>query len=81
MAALLLSFAGMSAGSALFGAGGAVAGRLIGAVAGSVIDQALFGANTRKHTEGRASLRSMSWRRATVLRSRAFTGARVFPAR
>jgi hypothetical protein len=52
MAALLLSFAGMSAGSALFGAGGAVAGRLIGAVAGSVIDQALFGANTRKHTEG-----------------------------
>lgn len=52
MAALLLSFAGMSAGSALFGAGGAVAGRLIGAVAGSVIDRTLFGANTRKHSEG-----------------------------
>jgi hypothetical protein len=52
MAALLLSFAGMSAGSALFGAGGAVAGRLIGAVAGSVIDRALFGGNARKHTEG-----------------------------
>jgi hypothetical protein len=52
MAALLLSFAGMSAGSALFGAGGAVAGRLVGAVAGSVIDRALFGANTRKHSEG-----------------------------
>ncbi len=42
----------MSAGSALFGAGGAVAGRLIGAVAGSVIDRALFGANARKHSEG-----------------------------
>lgn len=52
MAALLLSFAGMSAGSALFGAGGAVAGRLIGAVAGSAIDRALFGGNARKHTEG-----------------------------
>ncbi len=42
----------MSAGSALFGAGGAVAGRLIGAVAGSVIDRALFGGNARKHSEG-----------------------------
>ncbi len=52
MAALLLSFAGMSAGSALFGAGGAVAGRLLGAVAGSVIDRALFGGAARKHTEG-----------------------------
>ncbi|MCW5678041.1 MAG: glycoside hydrolase/phage tail family protein [Xanthobacteraceae bacterium] len=52
MAALLLSFAGMSAGSALFGAGGAVAGRLVGAVAGSVIDRALFGDNTRKYREG-----------------------------
>jgi hypothetical protein len=52
MAALLLSFAGMSAGSALFGAGGAVAGRLIGAVAGSVIDRALFGGDARKHREG-----------------------------
>lgn len=52
MAALLLSFAGMSAGSALFGAGGAAAGRLIGAVAGSVIDRALFGGNTRRHSEG-----------------------------
>jgi len=52
MAALLLSFAGMSAGSALFGAGGAVAGRLLGAVAGSVIDRALFGGNARKHNEG-----------------------------
>jgi hypothetical protein len=51
MAALLLSFAGMSAGGALFGAGGAVAGRLLGAVAGSVIDQALFG-SPRKPIEG-----------------------------
>jgi len=42
----------MSAGSSLFGAGGAVAGRLLGAVAGSVIDQALFGGKVRKHTEG-----------------------------
>lgn len=52
MAALLLSFAGMSAGSALFGAGGAVAGRLLGAVAGSAIDRALFGGAARKHMEG-----------------------------
>jgi hypothetical protein len=50
MAALLLSFAGMSAGGALFGAGGAVAGRLLGAIGGSIIDRALFG--TRKHLEG-----------------------------
>jgi hypothetical protein len=52
MAALLLSFAGMSAGGALFGAGGAVAGRLLGAIGGSVIDRALFGGNARKHMEG-----------------------------
>jgi hypothetical protein len=42
MAALLLSAAG-AAGGALFGPLGAVAGRLLGAVGGNVIDQALFG--------------------------------------
>lgn len=52
MAALLLSFAGASAGGALFGAGGVIAGRLVGAVAGSVIDRALFGGAARKAIEG-----------------------------
>jgi GTA TIM-barrel-like domain/Putative phage tail protein len=43
MAALLLSAAGAAAGSSLFGPAGAIAGRLIGALAGNAIDQALFG--------------------------------------
>ena len=43
MAALLLSIAGAAAGGSLFGSAGAIAGRLIGAVGGYVIDQALFG--------------------------------------
>jgi len=43
MAALLLSVAGAAAGNAVFGATGAIAGRLVGAVAGNVIDRALFG--------------------------------------
>ena len=43
MAALALSIAGAAAGSALFGPTGAIAGRLIGALAGNAIDQVLFG--------------------------------------
>ncbi|MFA6266581.1 MAG: glycoside hydrolase/phage tail family protein [Pseudolabrys sp.] len=55
MAALLLSAAGASAGKVLFGAGGAIAGRLIGAVAGNAIDQALFGGRERNVTGPRLS--------------------------
>jgi hypothetical protein len=51
MAALLLSFAGASLGAA-FGPAGAVAGRAIGALAGGVIDRALFGEPTRRRIEG-----------------------------
>ena len=43
MAALILSFAGAALGGS-FGAVGAMAGRLVGALAGSVVDRALFGA-------------------------------------
>ncbi len=50
MAALVLSLAGAAAGSSLFGAAGAIAGRIVGAVAGSLIDQALFG--TKRQVEG-----------------------------
>jgi GTA TIM-barrel-like domain/Putative phage tail protein len=46
MAALLLSVAGAAAGNALFGSTGAIAGRLVGALAGNAIDQALFGGRT-----------------------------------
>ncbi len=52
MAALVLSVAGAAAGSALFGPVGAIAGRLVGALAGSVIDQTLFGTHTRNQVEG-----------------------------
>ncbi|HEX2217012.1 MAG TPA: glycoside hydrolase TIM-barrel-like domain-containing protein, partial [Xanthobacteraceae bacterium] len=51
MASLLLSFAGAAAGSTLFGPIGAIAGRLVGALAGNVIDHALLG-NTPRHLEG-----------------------------
>ncbi len=44
MAALVLSVAGAAAGSAVLGPIGAIVGWLVGAVAGSVIDRALFGA-------------------------------------
>jgi hypothetical protein len=47
MAALALSIAGAAAGSAVFGPTGAIAGRLIGALAGNLIDQALFGRRER----------------------------------
>jgi Gene Transfer Agent (GTA)-like protein/putative tail protein len=43
MAALVLSVAGAAAGEAAFGPMGPIVGRLIGAVAGNVIDRALFG--------------------------------------
>ena len=42
MASLLLSFAGQSLGAA-FGPVGAIAGRALGALAGGVVDRALFG--------------------------------------
>jgi hypothetical protein len=45
MAALLLSAAGASLGSTLFGPAGFIAGRLVGALAGSVADRALLGGN------------------------------------
>jgi hypothetical protein len=43
MAALVLSIAGAAAGSFVLGPVGAIFGRLVGAVAGNLIDQALFG--------------------------------------
>lgn len=52
MAALVLSFAGASAGGALFGAAGVVAGRIAGALGGGLIDGALFGGMTRKNVQG-----------------------------
>jgi hypothetical protein len=51
MASLLLSVGGAAAGNALFGPVGAIVGRLAGAVAGNLIDQALLGGGTR-HIEG-----------------------------
>jgi hypothetical protein len=52
MAALLLSVAGAAAGGALFGPVGVLAGRLVGALAGNVIDQSLFGAGRSRHVQG-----------------------------
>lgn len=52
MAALVLSMAGAAAGQSVFGAGGAVAGRLVGAFAGNAIDQALFAANATRSLDG-----------------------------
>ena len=51
MAALVLSAAGGAAG-ALFGPIGSIAGRVVGALAGNVIDQALFGSNTSRQVDG-----------------------------
>jgi len=45
MAALLLSVAGAAAGSAIFGPVGAIAGRLVGALAGNALDRSLFGSS------------------------------------
>ncbi len=51
MASLLLSFAGNALGGA-FGPAGAIAGRALGALAGGVVDRALFGDPTRRNIEG-----------------------------
>jgi len=47
MAALVLSVAGAAVGGAVFGPAGAIAGRLVGAIGGSLIDRALFGGGER----------------------------------
>jgi hypothetical protein len=52
MAALVLSAAGAAAGKAVFGPAGAIAGRLIGALAGNAIDHALFGTREKIAQEG-----------------------------
>ena len=52
MAALVLSIAGAAAGSSVLGPIGAIVGRLVGAVAGNVIDQALFGGRNNVSLEG-----------------------------
>ncbi len=52
MAALVLSAAGAAAGGSVFGPTGAIAGRLIGALAGNAIDQALFGSRQEISREG-----------------------------
>ena len=52
MAALVLSVAGAAAGNAVFGPAGAMAGRLIGALAGNAIDRALFGSRQEIAQEG-----------------------------
>ena len=48
MAALVLSVAGAAAGGAVFGPAGAIAGRLVGAIGGNLIDRALFGGSERQ---------------------------------
>ena len=52
MAALVLSVAGAAAGKAVFGPAGAIAGRLVGALAGNAIDRALFGSRQEIAQEG-----------------------------
>jgi hypothetical protein len=52
MAALVLSAAGAAAGKSIFGPAGAIAGRLIGAVAGNAIDRALLGSRRDIAQEG-----------------------------
>jgi hypothetical protein len=52
MAALVLSAAGAAAGNAVFGPVGAIAGRLVGALAGNAIDRALFGSRQEIAQEG-----------------------------
>ena len=52
MAALLLSAGGAALGKSLFGPGGAIIGRIVGAVAGNAIDQALFGSRRERTVEG-----------------------------
>jgi len=52
MAALVLSAAGAAAGKAVFGPAGAIAGRLVGALAGNAIDRALFASRREISQEG-----------------------------
>src|SRR5471032_2403266 len=52
MAALFLAVAGAAAGGSVLGPLGAIFGRLVGALAGNVIDQALFGGRRQATLEG-----------------------------
>src|SRR3954471_23351963 len=52
MAALVLSVAGAAVGGAVFGPAGAIAGRLVGAIGGSLIDRALFASHIERNVEG-----------------------------
>ena len=52
MAALVLSVAGAAAGQAVFGPAGAIAGRLVGALAGNAIDQTLFATHRTRALQG-----------------------------
>jgi len=52
MAALFLAVAGAAAGGSVLGPVGAIFGRLVGALAGNVIDQALFGGRRNISLEG-----------------------------
>src|SRR5947209_13399624 len=52
MAALVLSVAGAAAGGAVFGPAGAIAGRLVGAIGGNLIDRALFATHSERNLEG-----------------------------
>src|SRR4029450_5166615 len=52
MAALVLSAAGAAAGTTVFGPAGAIAGRLVGAIAGNAIDRALFASRREIFHEG-----------------------------
>jgi len=52
MAALVLSTVGNAAGSSLFGPTGAIVGRLAGAVAGNLIDRALFAPHSDRAVDG-----------------------------
>jgi GTA TIM-barrel-like domain/Putative phage tail protein len=52
MAALVLSAAGAAAGNTVFGPAGAIAGRLVGALAGNAIDRALFASRREISHEG-----------------------------
>lgn len=52
MAALVLSAAGAAVGNTVFGPAGAIAGRLVGALAGNAIDRALFASRRENSQEG-----------------------------
>src|SRR5256714_925645 len=52
MAALVLSVAGAAVGGAVFGPAGALAGRLLGAIGGNLIDRALFATHAERNVEG-----------------------------